>query len=245
VRTRQGSFAGFVQWDQEESAGADTLDGESAGGKAGVRFDRIRSIARRSEDSSVVRLIDGREMVLSGTREVGEGNRGVYVDDRRYGRVLVSWKACEEVVFSRGGSGPAYGDFPPGVPLTGRVTTREGGRLAGRLVFDLDESEVTETLDAPSHGVNYTIPFGLVASIRLPGGKERGAECAKVALHSGEEMQLECAGDLGESNAGMLVFMDGRQRPEYLAWTDVEQIEFERPAKMYPPHGERGMKSAR
>ena len=28
--------------------------------------------------------------LLSGTPEVGHGNRGVYVDDRRYGRVLVS-----------------------------------------------------------------------------------------------------------------------------------------------------------
>jgi hypothetical protein len=27
----------------------------------------------------------------------------------------------------------------------------------------LDESETTETLDAPSQGVDYTIPFGLIA----------------------------------------------------------------------------------
>ncbi len=74
-----------------------------------------------------------------------------------------------------GGSGPAYGDFPPGRPLTGSVTTRDGRRLAGRLVYDLDESETTETLDAPSQGVDYTIPFGLIASIVLPGREERGA----------------------------------------------------------------------
>ena len=76
---------------------------------------------------SRARPIDGR--VLSGTREVGHGNRGIYVDDRRYGRVLISWDGSSAST-SR--------------PLTGNVTT-----LAGRLVYDLDESETTERLDAP------------------------------------------------------------------------------------------------
>jgi hypothetical protein len=242
VRTRQGDFTGFVQWDREECVGTDELDGRTADGELGLRFDTIRSIARRSRDSSLVTLRDGREIVLSGTPEVGHGNRGIYVDDRRYGRVLISWDAFERVDFSdlsRGGSGPAYGDFPPGRPLTGSVTTRAGRRLAGRLVYDLDESETTETLDAPSQGVDYTIPFGLVASIVSPGREERGAQRARVTLQNGEELHLERAGDLGEGNAGMLIFVDGRQRPEYVPWTDVEQVDFDRPPAMYPPLGGR------
>ncbi len=239
VRTRQGDFTGFVQWDREECVGSDELDGHTADGELSLRFDTIRSIARRSRDSSLVTLLDGREIVLSGTREVGHGNRGVYVDDPRYGRVLVSWDAFERIEFSPGGSGPAYGDFPPGGPLTGSVTTRDGRRLAGRLVYDLDESEITETLDAPSEGVDYTIPFGLIASIVLPGPEERGAQRARVTLHSGEELQLERTGDLGEGNAGMLIFVDGRQRPEYVPWTDVEQVDLDRPPAMYPPFGGR------
>jgi hypothetical protein len=235
VRTRQGDFTGFVQWDREECVGTDELDGRTAGGELGLRFDTIRAIARRSRDSSLVTLRDGREILLSGTREVGRDNRGIYVDDRRYGRVLIAWDAFERVDFSPGGSGPAYGDFPPGRPLTGSVTTRAGRRLAGRLVYDLDESETTETLDAPSQGVNYTIPFGLVASIVPPGREERGARRARVTLHSGEELQLERTGDLGEGNAGMLIFVDGRKRPEYVPWTDVEQVDFDRPPAMYPP----------
>jgi hypothetical protein len=235
VRTRQGDFTGFVQWDREECVGPDELDGHTAQGELGLRFDTIRSIARRSRDSSLVTLLDGREIVLSDTREVGHGNRGIYVDDRRYGRVLISWDAFERVDFSPGGSGPAYGDFPPGSPLTGSVTTRAGRRLAGRLVYDLDESETIETLDAPSEGVDYTIPFGLIASIVPPGREERGAQHASVTLHDGEELQLERAGDLGEGNAGMLIFVEGRRRPEYVPWTDVEQVDFDRPQAMYPP----------
>lgn len=239
VRTRQGDFTGFVQWDREECVGTDELDGHTDDGKLGLRFDTIRSIARRSRDSSLVTLLDGREIVLSDTPEVGDGNRGVYVDDPRYGRVLVSWDAFERVDFSPGSSGPAYGDFPPGRPLTGSVITRAGHRLAGRLVYDLDESETTETLDAPSQGVDYTLPFGLIASIVLPGRKEPGAQRPRVTLQNGEELQLERTGDLGEGNAGMLIFVDGRQRPEYVPWTDVEQVDFVPPPAMYPSLGGR------
>ncbi|HXV75828.1 MAG TPA: hypothetical protein VD788_05860 [Candidatus Polarisedimenticolaceae bacterium] len=235
VRTRQGEFTGFVQWDREECVGTDELDGRTAEGELGLRFDTIRSIARRSRHSSLVTLLDGREIVLSATREVGHGNRGVYVDDPRYGRVLISWDAFERIDFSPGGSGPAYDDFPRGRPLTGRVTTRAGRLLAGRLVYDLDESETVETLDAPSGGVDYTVPFGLIASIAPSGCGERGGEGATVILHGGEELQLECTGDLGAGNAGMLIFPDGRSSPEYVPWAEVEQVEFDRPPATYPP----------
>ena len=237
VRTPQGEFTGFVQWDREKCIGTDELRGRTADGVLSLRFDTIRSIARRSRDGSLVTLLDGREIVLSETRDVGRGNRGMYVDDRRYGRVLISWDAFERVDFGPGGSGPAYGDFPPGRPLTGSVATRTGRRLAGRLVFDLDESETTETLDAPSQGVDYTIPFGLIASVALPGRDEGDAARARVTLHDGEELRLELAGDLGDRNAGMLIFVDGGPRPEYVPWTDLEQVHFDRPPATYPPAG--------
>jgi hypothetical protein len=233
VHTRQGDFSGFVQWDRQDCVGIDELEGRTGDGALSLRFDTIRSIARRSADSALVTLLDGREIALSGTRQVGRGNRGLYVDDLRYGRVLVSWDAFERIDFSAAGSGPAYDDFAPGRPLTGSVTTRGGRRLTGRLVYDLDESETTETLDAPSQGVDYTIPLGLIASIR-PAGQRAG-----VTLQSGEELQLDRAGDLGAGNAGMLIFIDGRERPEYVEWTDIERVDFQRPPAMYPPLGGR------
>jgi hypothetical protein len=237
VRTRRGDFTGFIQWDRAEGVGPDELDGRSADGALSLRFDTIRSIARRSPDSGLVTLLDGREIVLSGSRRGGLSERGIYVDDRRFGRVLVSWSAFERVDFSPGGSGPAYGDFPPGRPLTGSVTTRAGRRLAGRLVYDLDESETTETLDAPSQGVDYTIPFGLVASIVPAGGQEGGAEGTRVILHDGEELRLEPTGDLGERNGGLLIFVDGHERAEHVPWTDVGRVDFDRPPATYPPLG--------
>ncbi|MBN9660336.1 MAG: hypothetical protein J0H49_19260 [Acidobacteria bacterium] len=240
VRTRQGDeFTGFVQWDRQQCVGTDQLTGRTGQGERSLQFGTIRSIAHRVPDSSLVTLLDGREVVLSGTRAVGPENRGLYVDDPLYGRVLVSWDAFDRVDFTPGGSGPTYSDFPPGSPLKGTIATRDGRRLTGRLVYDLDESESTQTLDAPSRGVNYTIPFGLVASIVLSGPQEHGARCARVTLRNGQELQLDCAGDLGPQNAGALIFPAGSQRPEYVPWDKLDQIALDRPPSTYPTSANR------
>ncbi len=227
VHTRQGDFTGLVQWDREQCLGSDVLHGRIAHGELRLRFDSIRSIARRSRSSVTVTLLDGRGIAMSGTRAVGQGNRGLYVDDPRYGRVLVSWDAFERVDFSPGGGAPGYHAYAPGRPLTGTVTTRSGRHLAGRLVYDLDESETTETLDAPSQGVDYTIPFSRIASILLPGREAHSAQRANVMLTTGEVLPLELSGDLGRWNGGMLIFLAGRQRPEYVPWADVQQVDFD------------------
>jgi hypothetical protein len=148
--------------------------------------------------------------------------------------VLISWDAFERVEFSPGGSGPAYSDFPPGRPLAGSVTTRDGRRLTGRLVYDFDESETTETFDVSADGVDYNISFDLIASI-VPRGREgRGAQRAIVTLRDAEELHFERRGDLGERNAGLLIFVDGHERPEYVPWADVERVDLD-----HPPSGPR------
>jgi hypothetical protein len=76
--------------------------------------------------------------------------------------------------------------------------------------------------------VDYTILFGLIASIVPADREQRDAPVARVTLHSGEELQLERTGDLGEGNAGMLIFVDGLERAEYVPWTEVERIDFDR-----------------
>jgi hypothetical protein len=231
VHTGQGEFTGFLQWDREDGVGTDELRGRTPDGDLRARFDTVRSIARRSPDSSQVTLRDGSEIVLSGTRAAGRDNRGIYVDDRRYGRVLVSWDAFVRLDLTPADSGPAYDEYPPGRLLTGRVTTRDGRRLSGRLVYDLDESETTETLDAPFRGVDYMIPFALIESIAPPGHDER----ARVTLRGGEELVLEARGDLAAANAGLLVFVDGRPSPEYVPWKDVAWMDLDRPPAVYPP----------
>ncbi|MGH2669317.1 MAG: hypothetical protein ACRDH5_09425, partial [bacterium] len=141
----------------------------------------------------------------------------------RYGRVLVSWDAFERVDFSNGGSGPSYGDFHPGQRLAGTVTTNDGRKLTGRLVYDLDESETTEMLDGERRDLSYSIPFALVAAV-VPRG-----ESSRVILLSGEELVLEESTDVSDDNAGVLVFESGRKEPTYVPWDDVARVAFAAP----------------
>lgn len=240
VHTALGPFTGLVQWDRESCLGSDVLTAHAGNRQENIRFDAVRTIWRHSEDSSRVLLRDGRELVLGGTRAAGYGNRGIYVDDPRYGRVLVSWDAFQRIEFGDArdgqiGRAPAYGDFPPGQPLAGRVSTRDGRRFEGRIVYDLDEIETTQTLDAPLQDVHFTILSGLIASIEVPDGEPSDEGYATVTLHSGERLQLERRDDLGADNAGLLVLGEGELEPRYVPWIAVEKLEFDRPSSMNPP----------
>ncbi len=231
VRTAHGTFTGFVQWNRDKCLATDTFIGHAAAGARDYRFADLRAIVRRGAESVAVTLQDGSEVVLSRSHDTGRRHRGIVVDDPRFGRVVVSWGAFERVDFTPAdgaapGSGPGYEEFAPGRALAGTVTTRAGARLAGRLVYDLDESETIEALDAPASGVDYTIPFDMIASIAPAAAAEDGR--VPVVLVSGEELRLEPAGDLGPRNAGLLVFVDGREPPEYVSWGEVARIELQR-----------------
>jgi hypothetical protein len=232
VYTEQDHFTGFIQWNREKGVATDALNGRGAQGDLAVPFHTIRSISRNAAGGSTVVLLEGREVVLTGTSEVGEGNRGVYVDDARYGRVLVSWDVFDRVdLTATAGSstrGSSYDAFPPGLALTGSVTTCDGRGLTGRLVYDLDESETTETLDAPREGVDYSIPFGLISAVRLSVCDDQDAESARVVLHDGMMLELESSGDLGDANPGILVFKNDSGEPEYVPWMAVRRLDLDR-----------------
>jgi len=235
VRADGRELTGFVRWNREEGLGSDRLDGHSAGWRVALRYDEIRTIERLPGKGARVTRRDGGVVELSGDREVGEENRGLFVDDPRYGRVLVYWRVFERVDFADppgGGTGPGYDEFAPGRPLAGAVATRDGRRLAGRLVYDLDESETTDTLDATTGSVSYNLPFELVAAV-VPAGD--GEPAARVTLRSGEELRLPPTGDLGERNAGLLVFATPDAPPEYVAWPEVARIDFDATATLPAP----------
>lgn len=223
VRTTSETLRGFVQWDKEECLTTDLLDGETEDGKLAVEMGKIRSIERRGRSSSSVTLKDGRTLVLRGTNDVDGDNRGIFVDDPRFGRVLVPWRAFDRVDFEEAGSGPGYDDFPALGPLEGKVTTRAGAVHSGRVVFDADESEGWETLDGTSSRLEYSIPFSMVASV-----SPAGSTGARVVLKGrSEELKLEESTDVTPANAGVFV-LEGTAKRTYVPWKDVARIDFSR-----------------
>ena len=224
VESRRGEFKGFIQWDQDECLSTDKLDGESRDGEMSIEMGKIRSIERHTSDSSRVVLKTGREMVLEDSNDVDSDNRGIFVEDERYGRVLVEWDAFERLDFSDPDtSGPRYQDFAPAKSLSGKVIDEHGKVHEGRIVYDLDESETWEILDGDQRDINYHIPFGLVASI-IPDTHDSSV----VVLKSGEKIELEDSADVGGAHDGVLILDADEDRSVYVAWNDVKRIDFDR-----------------
>lgn len=221
ITTAAGSFTGLVQWDRTQSLSTDVLHGEEAGLERSLPFAAIRTLRPDGQELHVV-LRSGDEVVLTGARGFGEQSRGAYVDDPRFGRVLVGWSAIERVELSGAGSAPGYATYAPGDVLVGEVLTASGDQLRGRIVFDLDESETTWTLDAPRGGIDYMIPFALISVIDASDEDE-----PTVTLWSGASVSLERAGDLGPANGGLLVFQTAGEGVDYISWSDVAVIRFE------------------
>lgn len=223
VETESGVFEGFVMWDKEECTTRDLLDGESEDGELSIEFGRIASIERRGRSSSIVELRDGRRLRLRGSNDVDDDNRGIMIEDERYGKVTVEWDAFDRLEL-RGapGSGRGYDDYPQPQPLFGTVITADEVRHRGRVVFDLDEAGTWEMLNGSVRDVSFDIPF---ERIRWMEPIDDGATL--VGLRGGHELELEDSQDVSDANDGLLIY-DESDEPVYVRWTDVRRIEFER-----------------
>lgn len=223
VDTTSGRFEGYIQWDSEECVSTDKLDGETDDAKLSVEFGRIKAIERQGRNRSRVELANGEVEVMSGTNDVNSEIRGIWVEDPRFGRVQISWDAFRRVDFVKPPtSGPSYDSFPRPRELRGTVRDVDGKSFKGKIVFDVDEAETWEILDGSWDDIDYSIPFGMVASI-----EPRGRNGSRVTLRGGAELRLEDSHDVGEENSGVLVIAGPESEPRYIPWDEVARIELE------------------
>jgi hypothetical protein len=217
-------FTGFIQWDEDEGLSTDRLDGDAEDGRVSIPFSTIAAIEQLSAASARVTLTDRRVMVLKGTNDVNAENRGIVIEDPRYGRVRVSWAHFRRAELTRpDGSGPGYGDFATSKRLRGTVTDADGASHAGLLHIDLDAAEGWELLERTSEGITYSIPFSKVRSL------ERSGAVVIVTLVSGGELSL----DDGETTAGRPVGVvveagAGAGAGEiFVPWREVRRIDLD------------------
>ena len=222
VESDAGDFTGYIMWDKEECTTVDLLDGESEDGDLSIEFGRISAIERRGRSSSIVELRDGRRLRLRGSNDVDDDNRGIMIEDPRFGRVTVEWDAFDRLELTDpNGSGRGYDEYERPRALTGRVEDRDGDVFEGRIVFDLDEAGTWEMLNGSYRDVSFDIPFELVTSV-----EPVDDDASRIALRSGEEIELEDSQDISERNDGLLVYLDGDDAV-YVPWRELRRVEFD------------------
>jgi len=220
VKTGRYEFAGRIQWDNDETLTTDELDGETPHGKESIEFGDIAAI-RRYRSGALVTLKSGSDLYLRGTNDVNSENRGIVVIVDGVGSVKVGWQDFDGVKFSRPAeSGRAYAEYAKASNLSGTVVARDGRRIDGRIVFDLDESWDFELLQGMNHDTEYLIPFRDIARIT-----RQGLWRSVVELHNGLSIELEGGQDVSRKNEGLLVFAADRE-PTYFDWRDVTEITF-------------------
>lgn len=224
VQTRLGTFEGFIAWNRDDSLTTDPFEARVGRELQMLPFASIAGVERRPPDESVVTTTDGRTLLMTGTSDADADNRGISVDDARMGRVVVFAGAFVRADFRPAPTHTGYADFKPGRPIDAEVLTRSGARFPGRLVFDLDESDTTDTLDASSGDINYLLPFGMLTSIAPHERQADGTLRAVVQTRSGDTLVLDRSGDLADANAGLLIFSADNTTPAYIAWADVSRI---------------------
>ena len=105
-------------------------------------------------------------MVLRGTNDVDDSNRGIVVSNLEIGEILVEWDEFDKVVFEEMPSNSfSYKDFDGGTRLEGTVYTEDGDSFSGYIRWDNDEEYSWELLDGNYHNVKFQIEFSKIKEI--------------------------------------------------------------------------------
>jgi hypothetical protein len=221
--TRRGDeYTGWVCWDIDEVFTSDVLDGEEKRRKRKIEFGQIAAIERYSSNGATVRLQNGEEVLLRGTNDVDDGNRGIIISDPGFGQVRVGWDEFERLDFKSAPRMPRYDDFDGGSRLYGTVYTEEGDEYTGNIRWDDDESYGWELIDGDNRDIEFDIELSLIKEIR-----KRSYRSSIISVNDGREFRLRGSNDVDEDNKGIFIELDNGDIIE-IDWEEFERVEFTR-----------------
>jgi hypothetical protein len=221
LTTRRGDeFTGFVCWDIDELFENDILDGDDRRRKRKVKFGLIAAIERYSSSAARLTMKDGEELVLRGSNDVDDDNRGIVIGDPKLGDVRVDWSDFERLDFSDAPEEAPYSYFDGGKELTGTVYTESGDEYEGTIRWDNDEDRSWEILDGSYRDIVFDIEFGNIAEI-----EKRGHSSCVVTLRDGREFRLRDSNDVDDDNKGIFV-KTASDETIIVDWEDFEKVVF-------------------
>jgi len=219
--TRRGDeYNGYVCWDMDEAFDSDILDGSEGHRKRKIEFKDIAMIERRSSQSAIVTLRNGKKIRLDDSNDVDDSNRGIVISDYDLGRIVVEWDEFDYLEFKEPPQGASYDKYGGGKKLHGTVVTEDGKEYKGEIMWDADETYTWELLDGKMDDVDFSIEFGNIKSIDKT--SRRGSE---VTLKDGRKLRLRDSNDIDDGNKGVIVRTnDDRDDEVMIDWDDFESI---------------------
>jgi len=224
LTTRRGDeYTGFVCWDVDELFTNDILDGDEKRRKRKIEFGKIKSISRYSSSGAQLVMKDGDEMVLRGSNDVDNDNRGIIISDPGFGQVRVNWDEFEKIEFTEVPSFVTYDQFDGGRKLRGTVYTEDGDSYSGNIIWDSDEEYTWEIIDGENRDLEFDIEFGLVKKI-----EKNSYRSAEITVWDGRTFRLRGSNDVDEDNKGIIITLaDGDE--VFVDWDEFERLELEKP----------------
>jgi hypothetical protein len=223
MTTRRGDeFTGYVSWDADECLTTDVIDGEDHDKTRKLKLGRVTMAERYSSNGAEFTLTSGEKLVLKGTNDVDNGNRGISIEDPALGAVTVEWSEFDKLEFKPLPGTLKYDSFSGGKRIRGTVTTEDGDTYTGDIRWDNDEAYTWEPLNGESRGAAFRIEFGTIKSIERD--SYRGCQ---VTLWDGRVIDLRESNDVDESNRGLVISPDGK-KDVVVDWDEFKSVEFVR-----------------
>ena len=225
LTTREGDvFTGYVCWDVDEALDADILDGrDEDGARRKIPFAEIDALFREGRTRTRVVLRDGGEVVLHGTNDVNDENRGILILDPALEQIRVPWEAFDELRLEAPERPVTYRDFDGSGPLRGVVYTRDGDKYTGRIRWDDDEAASWEMLNGESGDVGFAVEFGFIREI-----ERASSRSARVTLRDGRSFELRGSNDVNDDNDGIVVELRNGD-VVVIEWDEFERVRFDKP----------------
>jgi hypothetical protein len=222
VKTTTGQLEGFVQWDKDERLDTDLLQGSSSSEKLEIAFAKISCIKNQGNKSQV-QLRSGKILVMHGTNDVNEENRGIVVSGEGVGQIEIPWRSFTSVCFSEHhkDSGPAYNTYSNPKRLYGNVKDLTGNQYDGLIIFDKDEKWDFEQLEGIHNDLKYIIPFRNIKTI-IP----KNRDYTYVILRNQEKLILGNLQDVSSKNEGLVVILSNSES-KFIDWSQIDEITFE------------------
>jgi len=221
LTTRRGNeYTGFICWDVDELYPTDILDGDEDHRSRKIKFGKIASIERYSSSGAKVTLTNSNQMVLRGTNDVDDDNRGIVISDPGFGQVTVKWDEFDRLDFTKAPHQVRYKEFDGGGRLTGTVYTEDGDSYTGTIRWDDDEEYTWEILNGDYRDVEFDIELGLIKSI-----EKRSRNSSIVTVWDDRSFRLRGSNDVDEDNKGIFVTLPDGDEVE-IEWEDFDRVEF-------------------